>query len=63
MDDVEESEIEAQRKIGTGGDVGCYGSGGILFLEAGDIVKIKTKADNTGNQTISHLNFSIKRLN
>ena len=49
--------------MGTGGDVGCYGSGGILSLSKGEVIKLKTKADNTGDQTISHLNFSIKRLN
>lgn len=60
---LENGEIEAERKIGSGGDYGNYSGGGIVSLNAGDVVKLKTNASNIGNQTISSANFSIKRIN
>jgi len=62
VNDVEATQIETQRKIGTGGDVGNSSNSGILFLNTGDIVKIKFRADNTGTITVSHMNFHIFRL-
>ncbi|HKI88840.1 MAG TPA: hypothetical protein VKA38_07440, partial [Draconibacterium sp.] len=63
VDNIEKAEIEAERKIGTGGDYGNYSGGGILSLSAGNVVTLKSKSSNIGTVTISEANFSIKRIN
>lgn len=62
VEDVEMMQIEGERKIGVGGDFGWGGMGGLLWLNSNEEVKIKAKADKTGNLTINHMNFSLFRL-
>lgn len=62
VDDVEDTQTEAQRKIGTGGDTGNFGGTGIVWLDSGDTVKLKLKADNVSTSTINHANFNIIRI-
>lgn len=63
INDVEFTEFECQRQIGTGGDVGNAGTNAILWLDDSDVLKIKFKADKTGTITMNHSNFNIKRIN
>ncbi len=60
---IENSEIEAERTITTGGNVGDYGRSGTIYATKGDIGKIRTKADKIGDLMITHMNISITRLN
>jgi hypothetical protein len=59
--DVEELKMEAERKIGTGGDFGNASASGILYLAANDVIKIKYKSDDTGTIIINHFNFTVHR--
>ena len=63
VDDVEDSQTEAQRKIGTAGDIGSFSGTGIATFEVDEEIKLKAKADKSGNLTIQHMNFNIVRLN
>ena len=54
--------IETERKIGTGGDLGNVGGTGMVVLAANNKVCIRAKADNTGNLTINHGNFNLIRI-
>jgi len=60
--DVEDTNIETERKIGTGGDIGCVSGTGLVVLAANDVCKIKAKSTNTGNLTINHSNFNIIKI-
>lgn len=60
VNDIEETIIESQRTITTPGNVGDSGRKGLLFLNVGDIVKVKFKADKTGTLTLNHGNLNIK---
>jgi hypothetical protein len=52
----------AERRIGTGGDVGSAGTGeGEVYLDAGDVVKAKVTATNTGNVTFGGLLLKVSR--
>ena len=61
-DNTELTNIETERKIGTGGDFGNVGGTGIVVLDANDKVSLRAKADNTGNLTVNHGNFNIIRI-
>ena len=61
-DNTEFTNIETERKIGTGGDFGNVGGTGIVVLDANDKVSLRAKADNTGNLTVNHGNFNIIRI-
>jgi hypothetical protein len=60
IDDVEETSLETERKVATGGDIGSMSSSGYIYLTAGQVVKFKAKADNTGTITIGHSNLTVK---
>ena len=62
VDDVEFQNVEAERKIGTGGDVGNISGTGLLSLTAGQVIKIKGRADNIGTITVNHMNINITRI-
>ena len=61
-DNTEFTNIETERKIGTGGDVGSVSGTGLVVLSANDKVCLRAKADKTGNLTVSHGNFNITRI-
>jgi len=61
-DGAEYTNIETERKIGTAGDYGNVGGVGIIFLEAGEKVSVRAKADKSGNLTVNHGNFNIVRM-
>ena len=60
VNDIERTVIESERTITTPGNTGDSGRQGLLYLNAGDTVKVKFKADKTGTITITHGNFNIK---
>lgn len=59
---TELNEIVAERKVGTGGDLGNASSGGIVDVSSGDVVwfAIKNTTDTT-DCTIKHCNLHIHR--
>jgi hypothetical protein len=61
--DVEITANETQRKIGSGGDTGDAGRVCSVLLGAGDVLKAKMKADNTGTITIENGTFKVVRIN
>lgn len=61
-DNSEFTNIETERKIGTGGDLGSVSGTGLVQLDASDKISIRAKADNTGNLTVSHGNINIIRI-
>lgn len=63
VDDVEDTQTEAERKVGTGGDMGSMSGTGLVSLTAGETVKVKVKSDKTGNLTINHANFNLVKTN
>lgn len=61
-DNTEFTNIETERKIGTGGDLGCVSGTGIIVLSANDKISLRGMADKTGNLTVSHGNLNIIKL-
>lgn len=61
-DNTELTNIEAERKIGTGGDVGNVGGVGLVQLSANDKICVRVKSDNTGNLTVNHGNLNVIRI-
>ena len=60
--DIENEFVEAERKISTGGDFGSASWGYLVYLEKGDVLKVKFKADKAGNLTINHGQFICFRI-
>jgi len=56
-------ESAAERKIGTGADIGAMGAGGLLTIAEGDIIFLMSKniADIT-NFTLKHSNLTLNRI-
>ena len=62
VNDVENTNLEAERKIGTGGDYGSMSGTALVTLTANAVLKLRAKSDNAGNLTINHLNFNCTRI-
>jgi hypothetical protein len=62
VNDTEDTSLEAERKIGTGGDYGSMSGTALVTLPANAVCKLRAKADNNGDLTIQHLNFNITRI-
>jgi len=62
INDTLDTDIQLERKIGTGGDFGNEGANGINVLSVGDTIKVKAKSDNIGNLTINHMNFNLHKI-
>ena len=60
---MRKDEIESQRTIGTANQVGDFGKSGYTYLDANDVLKIKSKI-NSGTSTLNfnEFNFWIKRM-
>ena len=54
--------IEAERKLGTPGDVGNMGSVGLVTVAVGDTLTLRVSGNKSGNITVNHSNFTIVRL-
>ena len=61
-DNTEYTNIQAERKIGTGGDYGSMSATGIIVLDANDKISMRAIADKSGNLTVSHGNFNLIRI-
>jgi len=61
-DNTEYTNIETERTIGNGSDIGCVSGTGLITVSANDKVSIRAKADKTGNLTINHGNLNIIKL-
>jgi len=59
---TELTDMETERKIGTGGDLGNVGGTGLVVLAANDKLSLRAKADNNGNFTVNHGNFNVIRI-
>lgn len=58
VNEADSETIEAERKIGTAGDVGSMGATGILYLNQGDILSARMEDGNGANTvTLNHLQF------
>jgi hypothetical protein len=62
VDDVEDTQMDAERKVATGGVYGQVSATNIAVLSASDVLKLKAKSDNSGNLTIQYLNFNATRI-
>lgn len=64
VNDIEITKCEVERKISTGGDVGASSGSMKLWLNDGDVVKLKYRTVSlTGTLTVTHSNFNISRHN
>ena len=59
---TEFTNLETERIIGNGGDVGCVSGTALVTLIASDTLGIRVKADDTGNFTVNHGNFNATRI-
>jgi len=59
VDGVENTKMEIERKIGSGGDLGAASASSIVYLNANQIIDMRARTEtNTGNLTTTHANFS-----
>lgn len=62
-DVINDVSIGFERKLSDAGDVGDAGKSGMLYLNSGDVVKLKIKSDVTGTLTGNRANLSIHKIN
>jgi len=63
VDDVQQTDIQCQRKLGGGGDVGAATITGILSLTAGEVLTLWASAGSDASDfTAGQLNFSVHTL-
>lgn len=59
---LEQKELECERKIGTGGDVGNMGASLTMYLPANTVLKIKATTDGNGDMTREHTVFCVTKI-